>query len=91
MAMPDAPKAAPPVGSQRVDYLNLLCRALNLSFLSAAANTEYCFALQTAFQTNGLFDPESTGLVGDIQQVPLTNDTFQFNMVLRLREGLIVN
>lgn len=91
MAMPDAPKAAPPVGSQRVDYLNLRCRALNLSFLSAAANTEYCFALQTAFQTNGLFDPESTGLVGDIQQVPLTNDTFQFNMVLRLREGLIVN
>jgi type IV pilus assembly protein PilM len=91
MDMPAAATVAPPVGAQRVDYLNLRCRALNLSFLSAAANMEYCFALQTAFQTNGLFDPESTGLVGDIQQVPLTNDTFQFNMVLRLREGLIVN
>jgi type IV pilus assembly protein PilM len=91
MAMPTAQAVAPAVGSQRVDYLNLRCRALNLSFLSAAANTEYCYALQTAFQTNGLFDPAETGLVGQIQQVQLTNDTFQFNMVLRLREGLVVN
>ncbi|MBG88279.1 MAG: hypothetical protein CMO80_15435 [Verrucomicrobiales bacterium] len=83
--------AAPPPGTERVDYLNLKCRALNLSSLSPSANAEFCFALQEAFQTNGLFTQDETGLVGNIQQVGMTNDTFAFNMVLRLVEGLVVN
>ncbi len=93
MAQPAAAavEKAPEAGSQKVAFLNFNCRALNLLRVSPAANTEFCFRLQAAFQEHDLFKADETGLVGDIQQVAPTNDTFGFNLVLRLNEELIIN
>jgi len=86
-----AVSTAPPAGAQKVAFLNFNCRALNLLEVSPAANQQFCFKLQEAFQQNELFMDTETGLVGDIQQVAATNDTFGFNIVLRLNQDLIIN
>lgn len=92
MAQPGVAVAtAPEQGSQKVAFLNFNCRALNLLRVSPAANQQFCFKLQEAFQEHDLFKADETGLVGDIQQASPTNDTFGFNIVLRLNEELIIN
>ena len=81
----------PPPGSEKVGFLNLTCRALNLMRLSPSANTEFCFKLQRTFQENEMFLDSETGLVGSLEMVTPTNATFRFNMVLRLQQDLVVN
>ena len=90
---PDASAAieVPPPGSEKVGFLNLTCKALNLMRFSPSANTEFGFALQKSFQTNELFLDSETGLVGSLEMVTPTNSTYRFNMVLRLQQDLVVN
>ncbi|MBL6765260.1 MAG: type IV pilus assembly protein PilM [Verrucomicrobiae bacterium] len=81
----------PPPGSEKVGFLNLTCKALNLMRFSPSANTEFGFSLQKAFQTNDLFMDSETGLVGSMEMVTPTNSTYRFNIILRLQEDLVVN
>ncbi|MGB0582153.1 MAG: pilus assembly protein PilM, partial [Limisphaerales bacterium] len=83
----------PSAGTQKVSYLNLNCRALNLVGLSPSANTEFCYALQDAFRSSDLFSSQQneTGLHGQLHLVSPTNGTFGFQLVLKLNEPLVVN
>lgn len=86
-----AAKALPPAGFQRVSFLNLNLRALNLLRLSPSANTEFCYSLQDAFKANKWFTESDSGLQGSLELVSYTNATYGFNMILRLREPLVIN
>ena len=81
----------PPPGSEKVGFLNLTCKALNLMRLSPSANTEFCYQLQKVFQESEMFMDSETGLVGALEQVTPTNATYRFNLVLRLQQDLVVN
>ena len=81
----------PAAGTQKVGFINLNCRALNLVQLSPSANTEFCYALQDAFRSSELFSEQETGLYGQLALVADTNATFGFSMVLKLNDPLVVN
>ena len=83
----------PAAGTQKVSYLSLNCRALNLLNLAPSANTEFCYSLQDAFRDSEYFSSgeKDTGLHGSLQMVSDTNATFGFNMLLKLNEPLVVN
>ena len=46
--------------------ITLVCRAVNLSSVDSAANTDIAYTVLKAFQEDPLFDPKTTQLRGDI-------------------------
>ena len=77
--------AAAPTG---VNFLNLTCRALNMTRVKPEANQEFIFALQNAFKTNALFEPAGTTLTNRIEQVDVAAHTFSFAVTLQLKRPI---
>jgi cell division ATPase FtsA len=67
--------------------ITLICRAVNLSSVDSAANTEIAYAVLKAFQEDPLFDPKTTQLRGDITPDDVTG-TFTFGITVGLQNPL---
>jgi hypothetical protein len=67
--------------------ITLICRAVNLSSVESAANTEIAYAVLKAFQEDPLFDPKTTQLRGDITPDDVTG-TFTFGITVGLQNPL---
>ncbi len=81
--------APPPVApSGGISFLNLDCRAINMSRYSPSANSEFVLALQNQFKTNELFAAEGTTLTNRIETVEATSVTFGFAVTLQLRKPI---
>jgi hypothetical protein len=67
--------------------ITLICRAVNLSSVDSAANTDIAYAVLKAFQEDPLFDPKVTQLRGDITPDDVTG-TFTFGITVGLQNPL---
>jgi hypothetical protein len=67
--------------------ITLICRAVNLSSVDSAANTDIAYAVLKAFQEDPLFDPKTTQLRGDITPDDVTG-TFTFGITVGLQNPL---
>src|SRR5208282_279735 len=67
--------------------ITLICRAVNLSNVDSAANTDIAYAVLKAFQEDPLFDPKATQLRGDITPDDTTG-TFTFGITVGLQNPL---
>jgi hypothetical protein len=67
--------------------ITLICRAVNLSSVDSAANTDIAYAVLKAFQEDPLFDPKATNLRGDITPDDTTG-TFTFGITVGLQHPL---
>jgi type IV pilus assembly protein PilM len=67
--------------------ITLICRAVNLSSVDSAANTDIAYAVLKAFQEDPLFDPKATQLRGDITPDDTTR-TFTFGITVGLQNPL---
>jgi type IV pilus assembly protein PilM len=86
----DAPAAtANPVATANpaANTITLICRAVNLSSVDSAANTDIAYAVLKAFQEDPLFDPKTTQLRGDITPDDVTG-TFTFGITVGLQNPL---
>jgi type IV pilus assembly protein PilM len=78
------PAAAPVAGASTI---TLICRAVNLSNVDSAANTDIAYAVLKAFQEDPLFDPKTTQLRGDITPDDVSG-TFTFGITVGLQNPL---
>jgi len=67
--------------------VTLICRAVNLSSVDSAANTEIAYAVLQAFQEDPFFDAKGTQLRGDITPDDATG-TFTFGITVALKNPL---
>jgi len=67
--------------------VTLICRAVNLSSVDSAANTETAYAVLQAFQEDPFFDAKGTQLRGDITPDDATG-TFTFGITVALKNPL---
>jgi type IV pilus assembly protein PilM len=67
--------------------ITLICRAVNLSSVDSAANTDIAYAVLKVFQEDPLFDPKTTQLRGDITPDDVTG-TFTFGITVGLQNPL---
>ncbi|MFZ0829356.1 MAG: type IV pilus assembly protein PilM [Verrucomicrobiia bacterium] len=67
--------------------ITLVCRAVNLSSVDSAANTDIAYTVLKAFQEDPLFDPKTTQLRGDITPDD-TSGTFTFGITVGLQTPL---
>jgi hypothetical protein len=74
-------------GNPAATTITLICRAVNLSSVDSAANTDIAYAVLKAFQEDPLFDPKATQLRGDITPDDTTG-TFTFGITVGLQNPL---
>jgi len=74
-------------GNPAANTITLICRAVNLSSVDSAANTDIAYAVLKAFQEDPLFDPKATQLRGDITPDDVTG-TFTFGITVGLQNPL---
>jgi hypothetical protein len=79
--------ASPGAASNPASTITLICRAVNLSSVDSAANTDIAYAVLKAFQEDPLFDPKATQLRGDITPND-ANGTFTFGIIVGLQNPL---
>jgi flagellar biosynthesis regulator FlaF len=78
---------SPDAASDQTRTVTLICRAVNLSSVDSAANTDIAYAVLKAFQEDPLFDPKMTQLRGDITPDD-ANGTFTFGITVGLQNPL---
>ncbi len=79
---------APGLAANRAaNTITLICRAVNLTGVDSAANTDIAYAVLKAFQEDPLFDPKTTQLRGDITLDDVTG-TFTFGITVGLHNPL---
>ncbi|MGA2241559.1 MAG: type IV pilus assembly protein PilM [Verrucomicrobiota bacterium] len=84
---PPAPANPAPTENPAASTIILICRAVNLSSVDSAANTDIAYAVLKAFQEDPLFDPKTTQLRGDITPDDVTG-TFTFGITVGLKNPL---
>ena len=67
--------------------VSLVCRAVNLSAVDSAANSEIAFAVESELKACPVFDPKTTQLTGQITPDD-SNGTFTFGLSLMLQNPL---
>ena len=81
---PGENEAAPAVAVNPGSTITLVCRAVSLSSVDSAANTDIVYAVLKAFQEDPRFDPKTTQLRGDI--IPDdASGTFMFGITVGLQ------
>ena len=73
--------------TNEIAVARLLCRAVDLTSVSAAANTELAFAVHKELQNCPLLDAEGTQLEPNIN-VDATTGTFSFGITLKLKRPI---
>ena len=64
--------------------ITLICRAVSLTAVNSAANTDLAFAVENALRDSPMFDPKGTSLQGQIgADEPDGTYTFGVNLVLK--------
>jgi type IV pilus assembly protein PilM len=86
-ASPAAADNPAAVANPAASTITLICRAVNLSSVDSAANTDIAYAVLKAFQDDPLFDPKATQLRGDITPDDVTG-TFTFGITVGLQNPL---
>jgi type IV pilus assembly protein PilM len=95
-ASPDAAPAAQPgavvkktakAGTNEVDSVTILCRAVNLTATEASANTVIAFAVERILKEDPMFNKDETKLSGAIN-VDEATGTFTFGVDLKLKQPL---
>ena len=86
-SVPGATTEAPPKNTNEVATVTMLCRGVDLTSVSASANTELAFAVLKDLQTSPLLDAEGTQFEGNID-LDATTGTFTFGITLKLKEPL---
>ena len=82
--MPMTSPAAGGGGASKGPKITLICRAVSLTAINSAANTDLAFALENALRGSELFDPKGTSLQGQIgADEPDGTYTFGVNLVLK--------
>jgi hypothetical protein len=84
---PAAVESPAVAGNSTGNTVILICRAVNLSNVDSAANTDIAYAVLKAFQEDPLFDPKATQLRGDITPDDVTG-TFTFGITVGLKNPL---
>ncbi|MDB6108647.1 MAG: Type pilus assembly protein PilM [Pedosphaera sp.] len=74
-------------GTNEVDSVTILCRAVNLTATEASANTVIAYAVERMLKEDPMFNKEETGLSGAIN-VDEATGTFTFGMNLKLKQPL---
>jgi type IV pilus assembly protein PilM len=82
---PDANAAA--AATPTANLITLTCRAVNLSSVDSAANTDIAYAVLKEFQDDPFFDAKMTQLRGDITPDDVTG-TFTFGITVGLNKQL---
>ena len=63
--------------------ITLICKAVSLTAINSAANTDLAFAVENALRASPMFDPKATSLQGQIgADEPDGTYTFGVNLVL---------
>ncbi|MGH7951706.1 MAG: type IV pilus assembly protein PilM, partial [Limisphaerales bacterium] len=81
-----APGATPLLGGASQTF-TLVCRAVSLSNVDSAANTDMAYAVENELKACEIFDPKLTHLTGQITP-PDENNTFTFSITVTLRNPL---
>ena len=86
--VPGAP-GQPPGGSQtnQVGGISLVCRAVSLSKIDPAANSDIAYSFENQLQASPYFDPKSTQLTGQINAEDASG-TFTFGITAVLKNPL---
>jgi Tfp pilus assembly protein PilN len=79
--------AAADAASNPANTITLICRAVNLSGVDSAANTEIAYTVLKSLQEDPFFDPKVTQLRGDITPDDV-NGTFTFGITVGLQNPL---
>src|ERR1035441_1513879 len=95
MPVPNPGESNPPgtaanpavTGNPAANTITLICRAVNLSSVDSAANTDIAYAVLKAFQEDPLFYPKATQRRGDIARDDTTG-TFTFGITVGLQNPL---
>jgi hypothetical protein len=74
-------------GNPAANTIILICRAVNLSSVDSAANTDIAYAVLKSFQEDPFFDSKTTQLRGDITPDDVTG-TFTFGITVGLQNPL---
>jgi type IV pilus assembly protein PilM len=86
--VPGDPMAQPAADQGATNQVTILCRAVNLSHVSASANTDIAHALMNELRNStNLFEPENTHFSGQIENDEPTG-TFTFGVSLALKRSL---
>jgi type IV pilus assembly protein PilM len=81
------PGQTTPGQTNQTGTISLVCRAVSLSKIDPAANSEIAYTLENDLQTNSLFDPKATQLTGQINPEDASG-TFTFGISAVLSKPL---
>jgi hypothetical protein len=87
--MPEATPGATAVNTNEVATVTVVCRGVDLTPVSASANTELAFAVLKELQNSPLLDAEGTQFEGSINLDP-ADGTFTFGITLKLKKPLVL-
>ncbi len=73
--------------TNQVGTVNLVCRAVSLSSVDPAANSDIAYTIESELQTSPYFDPKATQLVGQINPEDASG-TFTFGITAVLKYPL---
>ena len=86
---PSGPGMANPTSTQtnQTGAITLVCRAVSLSSVDPAANSDIAYTLENELQASPYFDPKATQLVGQINPEDASG-TFTFGITAVLKNPL---
>lgn len=92
-ARPTAPAGGPPgratqASTNVIDTVTILCRGVDLTSVSASANSDLAFALEQAIKQSSFFDSTNSGLNSDNVTPDPASGTFSFGVKLKLKQPL---
>jgi len=86
---PNAPMKKAPTVNTNLVTINVKFRAINLSKNGdSAANGRLAYTVAEEFKNSDFFDSNGTKLSGELESVDNTQNTFSFNMVLKLKNEM---
>ena len=77
----------PTTVTDQAGEITLICRAVDLSGVDAAANSEIAYAVENELKTVSVFDPKTVQLSSQISSVDV-NNTFTFGITVSLQNPL---